>query len=183
MNYKNVKTALGVLMDREHGLGMGRRKVTVSTSGVVPMIAKLGEDCGVNLAISLHATNDDLRDELVPINKQYPLRYLVDECRRYPGVKQHQMVTWEYVMLDGVNDSMKDAKNLIQVVKGIPSLVNLIPFNPWEGSPYKSSSYNQIRRFQQVLQEESTLNCTIRWPRGRDIMGACGQLAVLNDTG
>jgi 23S rRNA (adenine2503-C2)-methyltransferase len=177
LNYRNVKKALETIMD-ETGLSYGRRKITVSTSGVVPMIERLGKDTGVNLAISLHAVRDDLRDELVPINKQFPLHFLIDACKKYPGVKQNRLVTWEYVMLKDVNDSLDDARKLIKLVDGIPSLVNLIPFNPWPGSKYECSSQNQIHRFQQVLQTCPDLKCTIRWPRGRDILAACGQLAV-----
>ncbi len=181
-NYRHVKAALAVMLD-PNGIALSKRRVTVSTSGVVPVIDRLGEELSVNLAISLHAVRDELRDVLVPINKTFPIATLMEACRRYPGVKNSRVVTWEYVMLDGVNDSIADAKELVRLLKGIPSLVNLIPFNPWPGSRFQTSSMNQIRRFQQVVLEEGQglLKCSVRTPRGRDILAACGQLAVVNN--
>jgi len=181
-NYRNVKAALSVLLD-PNGLAFGKRRITLSTSGVVPVIDRLGEELNVNLAISLHAVRDELRDVLVPINKTYPLKMLMEACRRYPGVKNNRVVTWEYVMLEGVNDTIEDARELVRLLKGIPSLVNLIPFNPWPGSKFKTSSMNRIRRFQQEVLEggDGLLKCSIRTPRGRDILAACGQLAVINN--
>lgn len=169
-NYRNLKTALSIIMD-EKGLNYSKRSITVSTSGVVPAIQRLGRDLGVNLAISLHATTDVVRSELVPLNKTFNLALLMAACKEYPSSRR---VTFEYVMLKGVNDSVEDAKQLIRLLHGTKGLVNLIPFNPWPGSQYVCSSNNTIYKFCQLVGEH--LPVTIRWPRGRDIMAACGQL-------
>lgn len=173
-NFDNVKQALAVATDGE-GLSLSRRRVTLSTSGVVPMIAKAGEEMGVMLAISLHAVRDELRDELVPINKKYPLKELLDACRAYPGVSNARRITFEYVMLKGVNDSMADAKELVRILKGIPAKINLIPFNPWPGTVYECSDWDQIERFADYVNQAGYAS-PIRTPRGRDIFAACGQL-------
>ncbi|TFF21711.1 23S rRNA (adenine(2503)-C(2))-methyltransferase RlmN [Jiella endophytica] len=173
-NFDAVKAALAVVSDGE-GLALSKRRITLSTSGVVPMIAKAGEEMGVMLAISLHAVNDTLRDELVPINKKYPLKELLDACRAYPGLSNARRITFEYVMLKGVNDSLDDAKQLVQVLKGIPAKINLIPFNPWPGSAYECSDWDQIERFADYVNQAGYAS-PIRTPRGRDIFAACGQL-------
>jgi len=177
LNYRNVHRALQILNDSS-GLKLGKRRITVSTSGIVPAIYKLSSEFPVNLAISLHAVNNDLRNELVPINKTYPLDILMEACRNYHGVRSVRKVTFEYVMLNGINDSESDANELRRLLHGIPCLVNLIPFNPWPGSRYTSSSNNAIYRFAERLYGQPNLKVTIRWPRGRDIMAACGQLAT-----
>ncbi len=173
-NFDNVKAALAVVSDGE-GLALSKRRITLSTSGVVPMIEKAGEEMGVMLAISLHAVRDELRDELVPINKKYPLKDLLAACRAYPGLSNARRITFEYVMLKGVNDSLDDAKALVQILKGIPAKINLIPFNPWPGSAYDCSDWDQIERFADAV-NQSGYASPIRTPRGRDIFAACGQL-------
>jgi 23S rRNA (adenine2503-C2)-methyltransferase len=173
-NYPNVREAIGVLTDPE-GLQLSKRKITVSTSGVVPEIAPLGADTGTMLAISLHATNDALRDVLVPINKKYPIKDLLQACRDYPGLSNARRITFEYVMLKGVNDSLAEAKALVRLLRGIPAKINLIPFNPWPGSIYECSDWEQIERFSEVIFDAGYAS-PIRTPRGRDILAACGQL-------
>ena len=173
-NYENVRDALLLFTDGD-GLALSKRRVTLSTSGVVPMIEKIGEETGVMLAISLHATNNDLRDVLVPVNKKYPLNELMDACRNYPGVSNARRITFEYVMLKGVNDSLEDAKNLIKLLKGIPAKINLIPFNKWPGSDYECSTWPQIEKFADFINDAGYAS-PIRTPRGRDILAACGQL-------
>ncbi|EAU43283.1 hypothetical protein FP2506_10576 [Fulvimarina pelagi HTCC2506] len=173
-NFDNVATALGVISDGE-GLSVSKRRITLSTSGVVPEIVRAGEETGVMLAISLHAVNDELRDELVPINKKYPLATLLEACRNYPGLSNAKRITFEYVMLKGVNDSMEDARNLVRMLKGIPAKINLIPFNPWPGSRYECSDWDQIERFADYVNQAGYAS-PIRTPRGRDIFAACGQL-------
>ncbi|MCP3056613.1 23S rRNA (adenine(2503)-C(2))-methyltransferase RlmN [Aurantimonas marianensis] len=173
-NFDNVREALAVATDGE-GLSLSRRRVTLSTSGVVPMIPRTGEEMGVMLAISLHAVRDELRDELVPINKKYPLKDLLDACRAYPGVSNARRITFEYVMLKDVNDSMADAKELVRILKGIPAKINLIPFNPWPGTFYECSDWDQIERFADYVNQAGYAS-PIRTPRGRDIFAACGQL-------
>ncbi|MCE7027525.1 23S rRNA (adenine(2503)-C(2))-methyltransferase RlmN [Jiella avicenniae] len=173
-NFDNVKAALAVVSDGE-GLALSKRRITLSTSGVVPMIEKAGEEMGVMLAISLHAVRDELRDELVPINKKYPLKDLLAACRAYPGLSNARRITFEYVMLKGVNDSLEDAKALVQILKGIPAKINLIPFNPWPGSAYDCSDWDQIERFADTVNQAGYAS-PIRTPRGRDIFAACGQL-------
>ena len=173
-NYDNVRDALLLFTDGD-GLALSKRRVTLSTSGVVPMIEKIGAETGVMLAISLHATNNNLRDVLVPINKKYPLSELMDACRNYPGVSNARRITFEYVMLKGVNDSLEDAKNLIKLLKGIPAKINLIPFNKWPGSDYECSTWPQIEKFADFINDAGYAS-PIRTPRGRDILAACGQL-------
>ncbi|HZD25580.1 MAG TPA: 23S rRNA (adenine(2503)-C(2))-methyltransferase RlmN [Alphaproteobacteria bacterium] len=173
-NYDNVATALKIIMDME-GLAFSRRSITLSTSGVVPMIERCGAELRVNLAVSLHAVRDDLRDELVPLNRKYPIAELLDACRRYPAANNARRITFEYVMLQDVNDSLADAHELVRLIDGIPAKVNLIPFNPWPGAPYECSSNNRIRRFATVL-NDAGYSSPVRTPRGRDIMAACGQL-------
>ena len=173
-NYENVATALKIVMDHE-GLSLSRRKITLSTSGVVPMIARCGEELGVNLAISLHAVTDALRDVLVPLNKKYPLAALLDACRSYPGSSNARRITFEYVMLKDVNDSPAEAKELVRLLAGIPAKVNLIPFNPWPGAPYERSSEAAISRVADIV-NAAGYSAPVRTPRGEDIMAACGQL-------
>lgn len=173
-NYDNVAAAMKITMNNE-GIGLSKRRITLSTSGVVPGIFKTGEELGVNLAISLHAVRDDLRNELVPINGKYPLEVLVDACRNYPGLSNARRITWEYVMLDGVNDSDEDAYALIKLIKGIPSKINLIPFNSWPGSAYVCSSNTRIDKFSKIIMKAGYAS-PVRTPRGQDILAACGQL-------
>ncbi|MCZ2157794.1 23S rRNA (adenine(2503)-C(2))-methyltransferase RlmN [Bartonella sp. 220] len=173
-NFEAVKKALLIASDGE-GLSLSKRRITLSTSGVVPGIIRTGEEIGVMLAISLHAVNDTLRDMLVPINKKYPLSLLMDACRNYPGLSNAKRITFEYVMLKNINDSLDDAKRLIQLLKGIPAKINLIPFNPWPGSNYQCSDWEQIERFADVVNRAGYAS-PIRVPRGRDILAACGQL-------
>jgi len=173
-NFDNVKKALLIAIDGD-GLALSRRRVTLSTSGVVPGIVRTGEEIGVMLAISLHATRDDLRDELVPVNKKYPLKELMQACRNFHGLSNARRITFEYVMLKGINDSLQDAKELVQLLKGIPAKINLIPFNPWPGSPYECSDWEQIEKFADFVNQCGYAS-PIRTPRGRDILAACGQL-------
>ena len=173
-NLDNVAEAVDILADNE-GIGVSRRRITVSTSGVVPDIPALGEKTQAMLAISLHATNDALRDELVPINRRYPIAELLKAVRAYPGLSNAKRVTFEYVMLKGVNDSPADAKALVQLIKGIPAKINLIPFNPWPGSPYECSDRATIETFAAIV-NRAGYAAPVRKPRGRDILAACGQL-------
>jgi 23S rRNA (adenine2503-C2)-methyltransferase len=173
-NFDAVKKAMLIAMAGD-GLALGKRRITLSTSGVVPDIKRCGEELRVNLAISLHAANDDTRSEIMPINKKYPLKDLMDACRTYPGVSNARRITFEYVMLKGINDSASDARELVKLVKGIPCKFNLIPFNPWPGTPYECSDPETIEHFQEIL-AAAGLTCPIRTPRGRDILAACGQL-------
>jgi 23S rRNA (adenine2503-C2)-methyltransferase len=173
-NYDNVRDALLIASDGD-GLALSKRRITLSTSGVVPMIGEIGRETGVMLAISLHATRDELRDVLVPINKKYPLKELLEACRTYPGVTNARRITFEYVMLKGVNDSLTDAKELVRLLKGIPAKINLIPFNPWPGTDYECSSWEHIEKFADYINEAGYAS-PIRTPRGRDILAACGQL-------
>ena len=173
-NFDNVKTAMEVAADGE-GLSISRRRITLSTSGVVPEIARWGEEAGTMLAISLHAVRDDLRDVLVPINKRYPIAELLDACRDYPGLSNARRITFEYVMLKGVNDTIADAKALVRLLKGIPAKINLIPFNPWPGSAYECSDWEAIEAFADVVNRAGYAS-PVRTPRGRDILAACGQL-------
>lgn len=174
MNYDEVAKALKIVMDPE-GIAISKRKITLSTSGVVPLIRRCGEELGVKLAISLHAVTDELRDVIMPINKKYPLAELMEACRTYPGADNARRITFEYVMLKGVNDSEADARALARLVKGIPAKFNLIPFNPWPGAPYECSDRVHMKRFSEIL-NDSGYSAPIRVPRGRDIMAACGQL-------
>ncbi|MFN4354021.1 23S rRNA (adenine(2503)-C(2))-methyltransferase RlmN [Parvibaculum sp.] len=173
-NFDNVRDALDVISDGE-GISLSKRRITLSTSGVVPMIEKAGADIGCMLAISLHAVNDETRNKLVPLNKKYPIRELLDACRNYPGLSNARRITFEYVMLKGVNDSIEDAKELVRLLKGIPAKINLIPFNPWPGSPYECSDWAQIEKFADFVNRAGYAS-PVRTPRGRDIMAACGQL-------
>ena len=173
-NLDNVATAIDVISDNE-GISISRRRITVSTSGVVPEMEKLGEETSAMLAISLHATNNPLRDELVPINRKYPIAELLDACRNYPGASNARRITFEYVMLKGVNDSDAEARELVRLLKGIPAKINLIPFNPWPGAPYECSSWERIEAFADIVNRAGYAS-PIRTPRGRDIFAACGQL-------
>ena len=173
-NFDSVAEAIDTISDGD-GLALGRRRITVSTSGVVPMIARLGEEVGPMLAISLHAVRDELRDELVPLNRKYPLAQLLEACRTYPGVSNAKRITFEYVMLKGVNDSLAEARDLVRLLKGIPAKINLIPFNPWPGSAYECSDWDTIERFSDVVFRAGYAS-PVRTPRGRDILAACGQL-------
>ena len=173
-NYENVRDALQIVMDGE-GLSLSKRRITLSTSGVVPQILRCGEELGVGLAISLHAPDDDLRSEIMPINKKYPLKELMEACRNYPAASPSRPITMEYVMLKGVNDSAADARALVKLVQGIPCKFNLIPFNKWPGSDYESTPMPQIKHFATILMENG-VEAPIRMPRGRDILAACGQL-------
>ena len=173
-NMDHVANAIDVIADNE-GIAISRRRITVSTSGVVPELQALGERTQAMLAISLHATNDELREQLVPLNKKYPLAELMAGIRAYPGLSNANRVTFEYVMLKGVNDSPAEAKALVQLLKGIPAKINLIPFNPWPGSPYECSDWGTIEAFAAILNRGGYAS-PIRTPRGRDILAACGQL-------
>ena len=173
-NLDHVSDSIDILSDEE-GMSIGRRRMTVSTSGVVPKIVELGERTNAMLAISLHATNDILRDELVPLNRKYNLGELLDAIRQYPSLNNSKRVTFEYVMLKGKNDSLDEAKALVKMLKGIPAKINLIPFNPWPDSPYECSDWAQIEKFSDVL-NSAGYSSPIRTPRGRDILAACGQL-------
>ena len=173
-NFENVKDALAVAADPD-ALAFSKRRTTLSTSGVVPMIERAGAEMGVMLAISLHAVRDELRDELVPINRKYPIAELLAACRSYPGLSNARRITFEYVMLKGVNDSAAEAKELVRLLSGIPAKINLIPFNPWPGTRYECSDWGQIERFADIVNRAGYAS-PIRTPRGRDIMAACGQL-------
>jgi len=173
-NFEAVRDGLNVVADGE-GLSISKRRITLSTSGVVPNIARAGAEIGVMLAVSLHAVTDALRAELVPLNRKYPLRDLLDACRLYPGLSNARRITFEYVMLKGVNDSLADARALVRLVKGIPAKINLIPFNPWPGSQYECSDWEQIEKFSEVVFNAGYAS-PVRTPRGRDILAACGQL-------
>ncbi len=173
-NFDEVKKALLIASDGE-GLALSKRRITLSTSGVVPEIPRTGEEIGVMLAISLHAVRDDVRDMLVPINKKYPLKELLDACRRYPGLSNARRITFEYVMLRDVNDSLDDARELVRLLSGIPAKINLIPFNPWPGTNYQCSDWETIERFADFINNAGYAS-PIRTPRGRDILAACGQL-------
>jgi 23S rRNA (adenine2503-C2)-methyltransferase len=173
-NFDNVVAALKIAMD-DQGIALSRRRITLSTSGVVPMIPKVGEALDVNLAVSLHAVNDEVRDTLVPINRKWPLAELLKACVDYPGARNSRRITFEYAMLKGVNDSDADARELVKILKPIHAKVNLIPFNPWPGAPYECSSNNRIHRFAEIV-NDGGLSAPVRTPRGRDIHAACGQL-------
>lgn len=173
-NYDNVRDAMLIMADGD-GLSLSKRRITLSTSGVVPEIARIGAETGVSLAISLHAVRDGLRDILVPINKKYPIAELLEACRNYPGLNNARRITFEYVMLKGMNDSLDDAKALVKLLKGIPAKINLIPFNPWPGSDYECSDWERIETFADVVNRGGYAS-PIRTPRGSDILAACGQL-------
>jgi 23S rRNA (adenine2503-C2)-methyltransferase len=173
-NFDAVRDAIGVISDGD-GLSISKRRITLSTSGVVPMIARAGAEIGSMLAVSLHAVRDELRNELVPLNRKYPIAELLNACRNYPGLSNARRITFEYVMLKGVNDSIDEAKALIRLLKGIPAKINLIPFNPWPGSKYECSDWEQIEKFSEVVFNAGYAS-PVRTPRGRDILAACGQL-------
>ena len=173
-NFDNVVTALKIAMD-DQGIALSRRRITLSTSGVVPMIPKVGEALDVNLAVSLHAVRDEVRDTLVPINRKWPIAELLKACADYPGARNSRRITFEYAMLKGVNDSDADARELVRILKPVHAKVNLIPFIPWPGAPYESSSNNRIHRFAEIV-NDGGLSAPVRTPRGRDIHAACGQL-------
>jgi 23S rRNA (adenine2503-C2)-methyltransferase len=173
-NPDNVIPAISVLSDNE-GLGLSRRRITVSTSGVVPQMQRLGAEANSMLAISLHAVRDELRDVLVPLNKKYPIKDLLDACRHYPGISNARRITFEYVMLKGVNDTDADARELVRLLKGIPAKINLIPFNPWPGTKYECSDWERIEKFSEIVFRAGYAS-PVRTPRGRDILAACGQL-------
>ncbi len=173
-NYDGVKAAVDLIKD-EKGLNFSRRRITLSTSGIVPEIRRAGAEMRVMLAISLHAVRNDLRDELVPVNKRWPLAELLAACRDYPSLSNARRITFEYVMLKGVNDSAADARELLRLLEGIPSKINLIPFNPWPGSTYETSEPDRVQRFGEIIRAASIM-ATIRTPRGQDIAAACGQL-------
>jgi len=173
-NYDNVAKAMRIVMDGE-GIALSRRRITLSTSGVVPMMDRCGEELAVNLAISLHAVTNDLRDKIVPLNRKYPIEELMAACRRYPAASNSRRITFEYIMLRGINDSEADARELVRLIKGLPAKVNLIPFNPWPGSEFKPSTREQLQKFAAIVMDAG-FAAPIRMPRGRDILAACGQL-------
>ena len=173
-NFEAVRDGINVIADGE-GLSISKRRITLSTSGVVPNIARAGAEIGSMLAVSLHAVTDELRDQLVPLNRKYPIAALLEACRNYPGLSNARRITFEYVMLKGVNDSLADAKALVRLLKGIPAKINLIPFNPWPGTKYECSDWDQIEKFSEVVFAAGYAS-PVRTPRGRDILAACGQL-------
>ncbi|HEY2529529.1 MAG TPA: 23S rRNA (adenine(2503)-C(2))-methyltransferase RlmN [Xanthobacteraceae bacterium] len=173
-NFEAVRDGLNVVADGD-GLSISKRRITLSTSGVAPNIARAGTEIGVMLAVSLHAVTDELRDQLVPLNRKYPLRDLLDACRNYPGVSNARRITFEYVMLKGINDSLADARALVRLVQGIPAKINLITFNPWPGSKYQCTDWAQIEKFSEIVFNAGYAS-PVRTPRGRDILAACGQL-------
>ena len=173
-NFDAVRDALLIVADNE-GIGISRRRITLSTSGVVPNIARTGAEIGCMLAVSLHAVRDELRSELVPLNRNYPIKHLLDACRSSPGLSNARRITFEYVMLKGVNDSLADAKALVKLLNGIPAKINLIPFNPWPGTRYECSDWERIEKFSEIIFNAGYAS-PVRTPRGRDILAACGQL-------
>jgi len=173
-NFEAVRDGINVIADGD-GLSISKRRITLSTSGVVPNITRAGAEIGSMLAISLHAVSDDLRNQLVPLNRKYPIAELLEACRNYPGLSNARRITFEYVMLKGVNDSLADAKALVRLLKGIPAKINLIPFNPWPGTQYECSDWDQIEKFSEVVFAAGYAS-PVRTPRGRDILAACGQL-------
>jgi 23S rRNA (adenine2503-C2)-methyltransferase len=173
-NFEAVRDALLLVADGD-GIGISRRRITLSTSGVVPNIARTGTEIGCMLAVSLHAVRDELRNELVPLNRKYPIRDLLEACRSYPGLSNARRITFEYVMLDGVNDSLADARALVRLLEGIPAKINLIPFNPWPGTRYQCSDWERIEKFSEIVFNAGFAS-PVRTPRGRDILAACGQL-------
>jgi len=178
-NFEEVAKALRIVMDHE-GISISKRRITLSTAGVVPLMKRCGEELGVNLAVSLHAVTDEIRDVIVPINKKYPLAELIQACRDYPGATNARRITFEYVMLKGVNDSLADARALVKLIRGIPAKINLIPFNPWPGAPYECSTRAAIDAFGDFVNAAGYAS-PVRQPRGRDILAACGQLKSLSE--
>jgi 23S rRNA (adenine2503-C2)-methyltransferase len=173
-NFEAVRDALLIASDGD-GIGISKRRITLSTSGVVPMIKRAGDEIGVMLAVSLHAVRDELRNVLVPLNRKYPIAQLMEACRNYPGLSNAKRITFEYVMLKGVNDSLADARALVKLVSGMPAKINLIPFNPWPGTQYECSDWEQIEKFSEIV-FNAGYSSPVRTPRGRDILAACGQL-------
>jgi 23S rRNA (adenine2503-C2)-methyltransferase len=173
-NLDNVTKALRIIMDNE-GISISKRRITLSTAGVVPMMDRCGEELDVNLAVSLHAVTDEVRDKIMPLNRKYPLAELMAACRRYPGSSNARRITFEYVMLKGLNDTPADARELVRLLKGIPAKINLIPFNPWPEVAYECSAWKDIKAFSDIV-FKAGISAPIRMPRGRDIMAACGQL-------
>ena len=173
-NYENVKNAAEIMGDKE-GIQLSTKRITLSTSGIVPEIIKWGNEVDSRLAISLHATNDELRNDIVPINKKFPLKELIKACREYPRSKNSKRITFEYVMLKGVNDTVQDARKLVKLISGIPAKINLIPFNPWPNSPYECSNKEEIKKFSDIIRNAGYAS-PVRKTRGQDIMAACGQL-------
>ncbi len=173
-NFEAVRDALLLVADGD-GIGISKRRITLSTSGVVPNIGRTGAEIGCMLAVSLHAVRDELRNELVPLNRKYPIRDLLEACRSYPGLSNARRITFEYVMLDGVNDSLADARALVRLLEGIPAKINLIPFNPWPGTRYECSDWERIEKFSEIIFNAGFAS-PVRTPRGRDILAACGQL-------
>lgn len=173
-NFESVRDAMKIVMDPE-GIALSRRRITLSTSGIVPEIARTAQEIGCLLAVSFHATTDEIRDKLVPINRKWNIETLLDALRVYPKVSNSERITFEYVMLDGINDSDEDARRLVQLIRGIPAKINLIPFNEWPGAPYKRSSNNRIKAFADIVNDAGYAS-PVRRPRGEDIMAACGQL-------
>jgi 23S rRNA (adenine2503-C2)-methyltransferase len=173
-NYENVAKALRIIMNSD-GISIGKRRITLSTSGVVPMIKRCGQELDVNLAVSLHAVTDELRDQIVPLNRKYPIKELLEACRTYPGVSNTRRITFEYIMLKGINDSAADAKQLVRLLRDIPAKINLIPFNPWPGAAFECPEWATIEKFSDIVNDFGYAS-PIRTPRGRDIMAACGQL-------
>jgi 23S rRNA (adenine2503-C2)-methyltransferase len=178
-NYANVAKAMTIVMDNE-GIALSRRRITLSTSGVVPMMDRVGAELGVNLAVSLHAVRDDLRDELVPLNRKYPIAELLAACRRFPSASNTRRITFEYVMLKGLNDTEADAHELVRLIAGMPAKVNLIPFNPWPGSAYECSTPAAVARFAKIV-NDAGFSAPVRTPRGQDILAACGQLKTQSE--
>jgi 23S rRNA (adenine2503-C2)-methyltransferase len=173
-NFEAVRDALNIVADGD-GIAISKRRITLSTSGVVPNIPRVGTEIGCMLAVSLHAVRDELRNRLVPLNRKYPIRDLLEACRNFPGLSNARRITFEYVMLKGVNDSLADAKALVRLLRGIPAKINLIPFNPWPGTSYECSDWEQIEKFSEVVFDAGYAS-PVRTPRGRDILAACGQL-------
>jgi 23S rRNA (adenine2503-C2)-methyltransferase len=180
-NLDAVADAIDIISDTE-GIALSRRRITLSTSGVVPMMDLCGQELGVNLAVSLHATNDALRNEIVPLNRKYPIAELLAACRAYPRLSNAERITFEYVMLKGVNDSDADARRLVQLIAGIPAKINLIPFNPWPGTAYERSSWTRIEAFADIVNRAGYAS-PVRTPRGQDILAACGQLKSATERG
>ena len=178
LNYENVKKALETIMACD-GISISKRRITMSTSGIIPRIGQCGEELGINLAISLHAVKDSLRDVLVPINKKYNIVNLIEACKKYPTLSNSRRITWEYVMLKDINDSKEDALGLVKLISGIPSKINLIPFNPWPGSVYETSSVKKINEFANIIMK-SGFSSPVRTTRGDDIFAACGQLKSIS---
>lgn len=177
-NYANIAKAMKIIMDDE-GIGLSRRRITLSTSGVIPLMDQCGAELGINLAISLHAVRDDLRNELIPLNRKYPIKELIAACKRYPAANNSRRITFEYIMLKGINDSEADAKELVRLISGLPAKVNLIPFNPWPGSQFQPTEKSQLDKFASIIMKAGYAS-PIRTPRGQDILAACGQLKTLH---